>query len=900
MLFHTLTIPQTLKKLESQETGLSQSDAQKRLSQHGPNELKEPPKDPLWKKFLNQFKDFLIIILIIAVLISAFLGEYVDAIVILTILMINAILGFVQEYHAEKALAALKKMSASFTKVIREGKVEKIPVNQMVPGDIFLLETGDKVPADARIIEAVNFKISESILTGESEALHKNIEVLGKDVAHLGDMRNLVFKDTAVMFGRGKAIAYATGMETEVGKIAEKLFTTAEPPSPLTLEIDKTGKRIAIAILLICVAVFVLGFLLNSASILEVFLTAISLAVAAIPEGLPAVVTIVLALGIKRLAQAKAIMKRLHAVETLGSTTHIGSDKTGTLTQNSMVVIDLWLSNATYTVTGYKYNPVGTFLKGGKELKNIQTDEDLHTMLKIGALCNDSQVRFNEIKNSWELIGDPTEGALVVVALKAGLKMDELRVTYPRISEIPFSSERSMMTTIHKKDGEEIAYLKGAPERILERSNFIQVDKKVRKLTLAEREHIEKEVHRMNKLALRSLGFAYKKVSQGQARNPMVQEKGIENDLIFVGLMGQKDPLREEVPEAIESCRQAGIRPLMITGDHHLTAYAIAKELKIVNREEEVINGEELSKLSNDELRERLKTVSVFARVLPKDKLRLIEILQEDPEKVVAVTGDGVNDSLAIKSADIGIAMGIEGTDVTREVADMVLQDDNFATIVNAVRQGRVIFANLVKFIRYLISCNISEVMIVFLAVITGLPLPLLPIQLLWVNLITDGLPALALGVDPPEQGVMNHPPRSLKEGILTPKRWIEMILEGVVMGLVVFFIFTQTDHTANLTMARTSTFVALCVTQLLHALSNRSETHSIFTLGFFTNRSLILAILGSFILQLLIIYTPIGNVIFKAVPLPLNQWGIILAVSLIPFLGVEIVKVIKRKSLKS
>lgn len=895
-MFHTYDISRTFQELNSSVNGLTNQEALKRTKQIGPNELQEPPKDPWWKKFLAQFKDFLIIILMIAVFISAFLGEWVDALAIFTILILNAVLGFIQEYRAEKALEALKKMSASYTKVIRDGKVQKIAVQRLVPGDVFLLETGDKVPADARIIEAVNLKVSESILTGESEVLHKHIDVLGKEVEHLGEMRNLVFKDTAVMFGRGKAIAYATGMRTEVGKIARKLITTEVEPSPLTLEIDNTGKKIGITILLICILVFALGFIFQTASILETFLTSISLAVAAIPEGLPAIVTITLAMGTKRLAQQKAIMKKLHAVETLGSTTHICSDKTGTLTQNTMLVTDIWLANSQYTVTGERYNPQGIFLKEGKEVREIQDNEDLQTLLKIGALCNDAEVRLNTENQGWELIGDPTEGALITVALKAGLKLENMHNTYPRISEIPFSSEKAMMTTIHERDRKFIAYTKGAPEKILEKCQFIQVNKKVEKLTMTKKKEIEKEISKMNSRALRTLGFAYKKILLNQAKQPIEKESQIESNLVFVGLMGQKDPLRNEVPQAILECRQAGIRPMMITGDHYLTGYAIAKELGLIQSEKEVIDGVELVKLTDEELREKLRTTSVFARVLPKDKLRIIELLKKDPDKIVAVTGDGVNDSLAIKSADIGIAMGKEGTDVTREVADMILQDDNFATIVKAVRQGRVIYANLVKFIRYLISCNISEVLVVFLAVLVGFPIPLLPIQILWVNLITDGLPALALGVDPDEEGIMNRPPRNLSEGILSPRRWVEMILEGFIMCAGVFFVFIKVDRELGLEAARTAAFITLCITQLFHSLSNRSEIHSIFKIGIFTNKYLILAIVVSFMLQLLVVYTPIGNTIFKAVPLDFSEWGIIIGVSLVPLVVVEGIKVLKRK----
>ena len=585
-MFHTLSISESLKNLESTQNGLSNLEADKRLKKFGKNELQEPPKDPLWKKFLAQFKDFLIIILIGAVIISAVLGEFVDAIAILVILLINAILGFVQEYRAEQALEALKKMSGLSAKVMREGRVEKIPVSQVVQGDVFILETGDKVPADARIIESINLKVSESILTGESDALHKNTESLGKDIVHLGDMRNIVFKDTIIMFGRGKAVAYATGMNTEVGKIANKLLSTESTPSPLSLEIDKTGKNIAIAVLAICAVVFAIGFFMKTTGVLEIFLTAISLAVAAIPEGLPAVVTIVLAIGIKRLAQQKAIIKKLHAVETLGSTTHICSDKTGTLTQNSMMVTDIWLPTNNYTVTGTKYEPQGTFLKSGKELKEIQTDEDLKTILKIGALNNDAEIRFDENQKKWKLFGDPTEGALIVVAMKAGLKIEELNLTAPRVSEIPFSSEKAMMTTIHQKGEEYIAYIKGAPEKILALCSYIQEDKKIRELTVKERKEIELYVSKMNKQALRTLGFAYKKVTKNQSRNPMEHDNEIEKNLVFVGLMGQKDPLRPEVFDAIEKCKLAGIRPIMITGDHFLTAYAIGKELKMIENEE--------------------------------------------------------------------------------------------------------------------------------------------------------------------------------------------------------------------------------------------------------------------------------------------------------------------------
>lgn len=895
MEFHSYEFEEVIKKLNSNKKGLSKEEALKRLAEHGANELVEPPKDPWWKKLLNQFTDFLIIILIFAVIISAVLGEWIDSIAILVILIINAILGFVQEYRAEKALEALKKMSGDFAKVIRNGKLDKIPVKNMVAGDIFILETGDKVPADARIIESVNLKVSESILTGESEALHKVTEALDSSLDSLGDMKNCVFKDTVVMYGRGKAIAFATGMKTEVGKIAGKLLTTAEEESPLTIEINQTGKKIGLSIIFICILVFILGATLRKGDLLETFLTAISLAVAAIPEGLPAVVTIVLAMGVKRMAQEKAIMKKLHAVETLGSTTHICTDKTGTLTQNIMAVTEIWLARNNYLVTGEKYDPRGTFLRDGEEVEEIRRDKDLMSLLKIGALCNDSEVRFEEETKTWRLFGDPTEGALKTAALKAGFQMEELLETCPRINEIPFSSERAMMTTIHKINEEYFAYIKGAPEKVLEKSSFYLEKEDLKKMSPEFKEKAEVEISRMSRNALRGLAFAYKKLSLKEVKELRIDENMIESNLIFVGIVGEKDPLRLEVKQAIEDCRNAGIRPIMITGDHPLTAFAIGKELGLIKSKEELVEGSYLRKMSDNELRAQLQVKSVFARILPKDKLRIVEILKEDPDKVIAVTGDGVNDSLAIKSADIGIAMGIEGTDVTREVADMILQDDNFATIVNAVRQGRVIFANLVKFIRYLLSCNISEVLVVFLAVLIGLPIPLIPIQLLWVNLITDGIPALALGVDPAEKGVMNRAPRNLEEGILSARRWVDMIFEGLIMASCVFFVFITMDH-IDLATARTATFVTLCVIQLIHSISNRSETQSIFKLGLFSNIYLVIAIVVSFLLQMVVVYTSFGNEIFKSVPLTLNEWEIILGVSLIPFIAIEIIKYVKRR----
>ena len=897
-MFHTLDIPQSLKKLSSSEKGLDSNEVKTRLNKYGLNELKEPPKDPIWKKFLEQFKDFLIIILVVAVLISALLGEWIDAGAILVILIVNAVLGFVQEYRAEKALEALKKMSADYAKVMRNGQIEKISVARIVPGDIFLLEAGDKIPADGRMIKSINLKVSESILTGESEALHKTEKVMKEEKVHLGDMRNIVFKDTVVMFGRGKVMAYATGMNTEVGKIAKKLISTEADVSPLSKELDQTGKKIAVAILIICTLVFGLSLLLKTAGVLEIFLTSISLAVAAIPEGLPAVVTIVLALGIKRLAQQNAIMKKLHAVETLGSTTHICSDKTGTLTQNTMVVTNIWTSMVEYFVSGEKYVPEGVFTRDGKEVKKVLDDASLNLLLKIGALCNDSQTRFHEEEKNWELLGDPTEGALVTVAKKAGLQLDKLYEEEPRIAEIPFSSERAMMTTIHQVEKNYYAYVKGAPEKVLEKCAFIYKNQKVVKMTQQDRDEVEGMIRGMSENALRELAFAFKKVTKDQTENTLDKASKIESDLVFVGIMGQKDPLREQVPNAIKDCKRAGIRPIMITGDHYLTAFAIAKELGLVEKESEVVEGRVLIDMTDEELKISLQTTSVFARVLPKDKLRIVNILKKDTDKVVAVTGDGVNDSLAIKAADIGIAMGIEGTDVTREVADMVLQDDNFATIVKAVRQGRVVFANLVKFIRYLLSCNISEVLVVFLAVLMGFPLPLLPIQLLWVNLITDGLPALALGVDPPEKGVMGRSPRDLREGILSYRRWLEMIVEGTVMALCVFFVFSRFDSMQNIEVARTATFVTLCIIQLLHSLSSRSDYYSIFQLGVFSNKYLLGAIGASFLLQMLVVYTSLGNTIFKAVPLSLNNWEWIMVVSFVPFVGMEVMKFLKRREI--
>ncbi|MCX6777057.1 MAG: HAD-IC family P-type ATPase, partial [Candidatus Micrarchaeota archaeon] len=753
MEWHCMGVREVISELKTSETGLSSEEAGKRLGSYGPNELKEMKKESALEKFLGQFKNTLIIILIISAIIAAFLGEIVDAFAIIVIVILNAFMGFVQDYRTEKALEALRKLAAPQVRVMRDGNEVRIPARELVPGDILLIESGDKLAADARVIHAIDIRVDESSLTGESVPVEKESAPLRKD-AQLSERGNMLFMGTAVAYGRGTAVVTETGMSTQMGKIAEIIQETEEEMTPLQKRLEKFGGQLGIGILIICGIVFaseilespeLMGFIssmklvefLGSQRLIELFLISVSLAVAAIPEGLPAIITITLALGVQRMVRRNSITRKLHAVETLGSTGVICSDKTGTLTKSEMTVRKLYVGDSYVEVTGEGYEPKGDFIREDCRL-HAEKEEDLSLLLRIGSLCNNSHL---DNKGGWGVSGDPTEGALVVAAEKAGIAQDELKRRFPRIEEIPFDSERKRMTTIHKTPGGTEAYMKGACEIVLELCSHALEGGRVEKLTARKRSEILKRNSEMADGALRVLACAYRKLASKD-----YSPGKVERDMIFVGLMGMMDPPREEVFDAVKRCERAGIRVVMITGDHKITAVAVARELGMIKKDSKVLTGEELDKLGEKGLEKVVEQVAVYARVSPQHKIMIVKALKAKGH-IVAMTGDGVNDAPALKMADIGVAMGITGTDVSKEASDMILVDDNFASIVAAVEEGRGIFDNIKKFIRYLLSCNAAEVLTIFSAPLLNLPIPLTPPQILMMNLVTDGLPALALGV---------------------------------------------------------------------------------------------------------------------------------------------------------
>ncbi|NLV77390.1 MAG: calcium-transporting P-type ATPase, PMR1-type [Tissierellia bacterium] len=894
MEWYKKTKDEILSQLQTSiDEGLTQNEAEDRIKKYGPNELKEEDRKSFISKLMAQFKDFLVIILIIASIISFAVGERADAIVILAIVIINALLGLYQEGKAEKALEALKKMAAPNAKVIRDGNVTTVPANSLVPGDIVLLESGDIVPADLRLVQSSNLKIEEASLTGESVPVEKDSNaIFEKDVA-LGDRTNMAFMSTIVTYGRGKGIVVSTGHDTEIGKIATMIQTFDEDPTPLQKNLNKLGKYLGIACIIVCILVFALG-IFQGRDLLEMFMVAISLAVAAIPEGLPAIVTIVLALGMNRMVKRNAIVKKLLAVETLGCTTVICSDKTGTLTQNEMTVVKAYTDGKVFDVTGTGYEPEGDFRIDGNpvEPKDII---GLNTLITIGALCNDATLEKNH--EGYRILGDPTEGALITLAGKGDIYKDEINKRFPRIDEIPFDSGRKMMTTFHKNyiPNRIVSFTKGAPDIIISRCNAIYLNGEIKPLTNKLREEILDINNQFSKKALRVLAFAFKEHDELPDN---ITWETIENKMVFAGLVGMIDPPREEAKEAIKLCKKAGIKTIMITGDYKETAFAIAKELGIAKQEDEAIMGKELDNISDEELKELVKHKRVYARVSPEHKVRIISALKANGE-IAAMTGDGVNDALALKRADIGVAMGITGTDVAKNTAEVILTDDNFASIVAAVEEGRIIYSNIKKFVFFLLSCNIGEILIVFLSILFNLPVPLIPIQLLWLNLVTDSFPALALGVEKGDPEIMEIPPRDPEESILD-KGMVRAIIfqsSAIAIGSLLAYKWgLKTYGTQNLTIPRTITFATLITAELLRAYSSRSEKHTIFEIGVFSNRTLTYATIVSFILLIAVVYLPILQPIFETYPLGFLDWQIVILHSFIPLAVGEIYKLFIRK----
>lgn len=878
------------------EKGLSVNMAKERLRLYGFNELVGKRGLTMWEMLLEQLKDFLVIILILASLVSILIGEVTDSVVIILIVILNATLGVIQESRASKALEALKKMAAPEAKVIRDGHIFEIPARELVPGDIVLIEAGNYIPADLRLVESMNLKIDEASLTGESVPVEKNADIILQDEIPLGDRVNSAFMGTVVTYGRAKGIVVATGMNTEIGMIAEMLESYQEEDTPLQKKLAQLGKILGIASLVVCGIVFLLG-LFRDIPVLEMFMTAISLAVAAIPEGLPAIVTIVLALGMQRMAKRHSIIKKLHAVETLGSTTVICSDKTGTLTQNEMTVTRIFVNNNTYSISGEGYKPFGDFALGDTKIDPKQED-DLMLLLTIGALCNDARLDESgtekENEKSWRIIGDPTEGALIVAAEKAGISIEEISNHMPRLQEIPFDSDRKRMTTFHPEKDGYVAYIKGAPDIMLNLSTAIHKSGNIIPISEEDRNNILTANHDMAAQALRVLAFAYRKF------DVMPQElrpEDIEKDMTFVGLIGMIDPARPEAKEAIKICKDAGIRPIMITGDYKDTAVAIAKELGMIEDETMVLTGTELEALSDDDLASVSRNISVYARVSPVHKLKIVDAIKKNGN-IVAMTGDGVNDAPALKKADIGIAMGITGTDVAKETADMILTDDNFASIVAAVEEGRVIYSNIRKFIFFLLSCNIAEILIIFIAMLIGLPVPLKAIQLLWLNLLTDAFPALALGMEKKEPNIMKKAPRNPDEPIMDKHMKWQIAVQSSFMAVAVLGAFAYAlKFTGSLESARTYAFTTLIFSELLRAYTSRSETYSVFRLGLFSNKFMVGGTLISFLLLLIVLYVPSLRAVFDTTFLTVWDWGIIIAFGLIPFVAAEVSKIFLRRN---
>ena len=883
MSWHQKNIEEVIDELGSSIQGITTANAQKLLLEHGPNELTEKSKRTLFMMFLDQFKDFMILVLIAAGIISGIIGDATDTIAIIVIVVLNAVIGFVQEYRAEKAMALLRNMAAHYAQVIRDGTPTNISASQIVPGDIVILEAGKIVPADMRLIETAQLKVEESALTGESLPVEKNTKQLHDEHLSIGDRKNMAYKGTIVSYGRGKGTVVATGMATELGKIATMLQEEEEVRTPLQKRLTAFGQKLALAVIAICAIILGVGILRGEAPLLMI-LTAISLAVAAIPEALPAVITISLALGAKKMVRQNALIRKLPAVETLGSVTYICSDKTGTLTLNKMTVEEVYVDGGIVLNSGFRVRSEKEDDPGSLISRHAFRDPQSILMTAL-AMSNDA-----EEDVSGKMIGDPTEVALYVMAKNKGFDKKALVQKLPRVDEIPFDSDRKCMTTFHRgQDGTLISFTKGAIDVLLDKSTGILTNGGLKTVDAGE---IQRVNERMSADGLRVLGIAMR--TWDELPKNMSPEH-VEAGVTILGLVGMMDPPREEAKESVRLCKTAGIKPVMITGDHPLTAMTIANRLGILEHDSRtVMTGRELNELSLEDFEERVEHICVYARVAPDQKLKIIKALQ-DRGQFVAMTGDGVNDAPALKRADIGVAMGVTGTDVSKEASHMVLLDDNFATIVKAVKEGRRIFDNIRKFIKYTMTSNSGEIWTIFLAPFLGLPIPLLPIHILWINLVTDGLPGLALAAEPAEKGIMERPPRHPKESIFAQGLGVHIVWVGLLMGAA--SLFTQawslkTGHAHWQTMI----FTVLCLSQMGHVLAIRSESESIFSQGFFSNKPLVGAFLLTFALQMATIYVPVLNPIFRTEPLTLNELLFTLALSSVVFIAVEIEKLIKRR----
>jgi P-type Ca2+ transporter type 2C len=927
-VYHCMTHDETADRLGTHiENGLSAQEIGKRIKEHGYNELTERFRPGFLNMLLDQFNNFLVIILVLAALVSLVLGEYVDAIAIMVIVVINAVVGVFQESKAEQSLAALKKMAAPNAQVIRDGRRLSIPSRELVPGDIVFIEAGNYVPADMRLVEGYNLKVGEASLTGESVPVEKEAAVVLDKELPLGDRKNSAFMSTLVTYGRGKGIVTGTGMHTQIGLIAGMLQSYEEEPTPLQNKLDQLAKTLGIGCLLICGIIFVWGIIRDThlgvilrdgfpaylfaekKDIINLFMTAVSLAIAAVPEGLPAVVTICLAMGMRRMLRSHALIRKLSAVETLGCATVICTDKTGTLTQNEMTVVQGWAGGKLFRVSGEGYSPVGQFFINDQPFDPLK-DVGASLLLHGAMLCNDAKLEKvgGEIgEKAWRMIGDPTEGAMLVAAEKGGLRQQQLEALFPRISELPFDSERKRMTTFHKPkendflnldgwagDAPVVAFVKGAPDIVLKFCERIVEDGKVVPIDENKKQAVLEVNRNMAKHALRVLGVAFRSMD---AVPESCNDATVAQKLTFVGLMGMIDPPRQEVRDAVRIARGAGLKSVMVTGDYKDTAEAVAGEIGLLTAHGKVFTGAELDAMSPEEFTRVIEQVDVCCRVSPQHKTMIVEAFKAKGH-VVAMTGDGVNDAPALKRANIGVAMGITGTDVAKETADMVLTDDNYASIVSAVEEGRIIYANIRKFVYYLLVCNVGEILIVFFAMLFGMPVPFRPIMLLWLNLVTDGAPALALGLEKGDPDIMKQPPRPAKEPVINREMAAGLLIIPLVDAIAILIVFSigQTRHPESLATAQTMAFVALCISELLRAYTARSEHYSILSNGLFSNRWMNRAVLSSLLLVLITVYIPFMRPIFGTGFLVLTDWFVMIPFILMSPAAAELVKVYLRK----
>ncbi|MGP7817567.1 calcium-translocating P-type ATPase, SERCA-type [Niallia sp. 01092] len=878
MNYHEMNEKEVERTLNTDfSAGLTNDDASKRSKQFGKNELEEGEKQSALLLFFSQFKDFMVLVLLAATLISGLLGEYIDAIAIIAIIILNSFLGFFQERRAEKSLSALKELSQPQVQVLRDGEWIKILSKELVPGDVLKFSSGDRIGADVRIIESRSLEVEESALTGESVPVPKTVPPIKSANLTLGDMENMGFMGTMVSRGSGVGVVIATGMKTAMGQIADLLQNAESQTTPLQRRLEQLGKILIVTALCLTVLVVAIGVLQGN-DLYEMVLAGVSLAVAAIPEGLPAIVTIALSLGVQKMIRKNAIVRKLPAVETLGCASVICSDKTGTLTQNKMTVTKVWSGGKTWTVDGIGYEPQGHYYEDNKVI-DPRKDKVLQQLLTFGILCNHAEILQKD--GEYVLNGDPTEGALLVAGMKAGYSRSQLLNHFTITKEFPFDSTRKMMSVIVKDpSGRQFVVTKGAPDVLTGKSISILLGNKTQVFASGSKKMVQDAINGLASQALRTIAIGFKEISPNTI---ILHENEAEKDLTFIGLQGIIDPPRPEVKTAVKECKDAGIKTVMITGDHVITAKAIAMQLGIANKRSKVLEGKDLSNMNLSQLEDVVDEVSVFARVSPEHKLKIVQAFQNRGH-VVAMTGDGVNDAPAIKTADIGIAMGVTGTDVAKEASSLVLMDDNFASIKAAIIEGRNIYENIRKFIRYLLASNVGEILVMLFAMVLDLPLPLVPIQILWVNLVTDGLPAMALGLDRPEDNVMKRDPRNPSEGVFARGLGWKVVSRGFLIGIstILAFIFAYNNNPDNLAYAQTVAFVTLVLAQLIHVFDCRSEK-SILSRNPFGNMYLVWAVISSLLLVLVVIYVPILQNIFHTLPIHSKDWPMIIGLASVP-----------------